>query len=118
MGVVCFQNGRPEASIARSRFTHASSQGSSPALIRVQHLSSLHGEQTRFFALTPSPSPTAWERGVGAHGGAPCSAFYSTARLWDDGIIDPVDTRTVLALALSAAYNAPIPDTKFGVFRM
>jgi 3-methylcrotonyl-CoA carboxylase beta subunit len=46
------------------------------------------------------------------------SAFYSTARLWDDGIIDPVDTRTVLALALSAAYNAPIPDTKFGVFRM
>ncbi len=46
------------------------------------------------------------------------SAFYSTARLWDDGVIDPVDTRTVLALALSAAYNAPIPDTKFGVFRM
>jgi Acetyl-CoA carboxylase, carboxyltransferase component (subunits alpha and beta) len=46
------------------------------------------------------------------------SAFYSTARLWDDGIIDPADTRTVLALALSAAYNAPIPDTKFGVFRM
>ncbi len=46
------------------------------------------------------------------------SAFYSTARLWDDGIIDPVDTRTVLALALSAAYNAPVPDTKFGVFRM
>jgi acetyl-CoA carboxylase carboxyltransferase component len=46
------------------------------------------------------------------------SAFFSTARLWDDGIIDPADTRTVLALALSAAYNAPIPDTKFGVFRM
>jgi len=46
------------------------------------------------------------------------SAFCSTARLWDDGIIDPADTRTVLALALSAAYNAPIPDTKFGVFRM
>jgi acetyl-CoA carboxylase carboxyltransferase component len=46
------------------------------------------------------------------------SAFYSTARLWDDGIVDPVDTRTVLALALSAAYNAPVPDTKFGVFRM
>ncbi|BCW94953.1 MAG: hypothetical protein WHS44_08030 [Fimbriimonadales bacterium] len=46
------------------------------------------------------------------------SAFYSTARLWDDGIIDPADTRTVLALALSAAYNAPIPETRFGVFRM
>jgi 3-methylcrotonyl-CoA carboxylase beta subunit len=38
--------------------------------------------------------------------------------MWDDGIIDPVDTRTVLALGLSAAYNAPIPEAKFGVFRM
>ncbi|MER3403001.1 MAG: methylcrotonoyl-CoA carboxylase [Armatimonadota bacterium] len=46
------------------------------------------------------------------------SAFYSTARLWDDGIIDPVDTRTVLALGISMACNAPIPETKFGVFRM
>jgi acetyl-CoA carboxylase carboxyltransferase component len=46
------------------------------------------------------------------------SAYYSTARLWDDGIIDPLDTRTCLALGLSAATNAPIPDTKFGVFRM
>ncbi len=46
------------------------------------------------------------------------NAFYSTARLWDDGIIDPMDTRTYLALGLSAACNAPIPDTKFGVFRM
>jgi acetyl-CoA carboxylase carboxyltransferase component len=44
--------------------------------------------------------------------------YYSTARLWDDGIIDPVDTRFVLALGLSAALNAPIPETKFGVFRM
>ncbi len=46
------------------------------------------------------------------------SPYYSTARLWDDGVIDPVDTRTVLALGLSAAYNAPIPDARFGVFRM
>ena len=46
------------------------------------------------------------------------NAYYSTARLWDDGIIDPVDTRTVLALGISAALNAPIPETKFGVFRM
>ncbi|HYT75170.1 MAG TPA: carboxyl transferase domain-containing protein [Vicinamibacterales bacterium] len=46
------------------------------------------------------------------------SPYYSTARLWDDGILDPADTRTALALALSAAYNAPIPDPKFGVFRM
>jgi 3-methylcrotonyl-CoA carboxylase beta subunit len=38
--------------------------------------------------------------------------------LWDDGVIDPVDTRSMLALGLSAAYNAPIPDPSFGVFRM
>jgi acetyl-CoA carboxylase carboxyltransferase component len=44
--------------------------------------------------------------------------YYSTARLWDDGIIDPLDTRRVLALGLAAACNAPIPDTTFGVFRM
>jgi acetyl-CoA carboxylase carboxyltransferase component len=46
------------------------------------------------------------------------SAFYSSARLWDDGVIDPRDTRKVLALGLSAAYNAPIPEPKYGVFRM
>ncbi len=44
--------------------------------------------------------------------------YYSTARLWDDGVIDPVDTRMVLALGLSAALNAEIPGTPFGVFRM
>src|SRR5437588_3852924 len=44
--------------------------------------------------------------------------YFSTARLWDDGVIDPVDTRTVLALGLSAALNADIPATPFGVFRM
>jgi 3-methylcrotonyl-CoA carboxylase beta subunit len=44
--------------------------------------------------------------------------YFATARLWDDGIIDPADTRRVLALGLSASLNAPIPDTKFGVFRM
>jgi len=44
--------------------------------------------------------------------------YYSTARLWDDGIIDPRDTRTVLALGLTAALDAPIPETTFGVFRM
>jgi 3-methylcrotonyl-CoA carboxylase beta subunit len=46
------------------------------------------------------------------------SPYYSTARLWDDGILDPAHTRTALALAISAAYNAPIPPAKFGVFRM
>jgi acetyl-CoA carboxylase carboxyltransferase component len=44
--------------------------------------------------------------------------YHSTARLWDDGIIDPLDTRRVLALGLSAALNAPIPETIFGIFRM
>ncbi len=44
--------------------------------------------------------------------------YYASARLWDDGIIDPADTRQTLALGLSAALNAPIPRTRFGVFRM
>ncbi|HXE49184.1 MAG TPA: carboxyl transferase domain-containing protein [Ramlibacter sp.] len=44
--------------------------------------------------------------------------YYATARLWDDGVIDPADTRRVLALGLSATLNAPIPEPKFGVFRM
>jgi acetyl-CoA carboxylase carboxyltransferase component len=46
------------------------------------------------------------------------SAYYSTARIWDDGIIDPADTRTVLGLGVSAALNAPPVETRFGVFRM
>jgi acetyl-CoA carboxylase carboxyltransferase component len=46
------------------------------------------------------------------------SPYYSTARLWDDGVIDPLDTRRVLALGLASALNAPIPETTFGVFRM
>ena len=46
------------------------------------------------------------------------SPYYSTARLWDDGILDPAETRAALALGLSAAFNAPVPVPKFGVFRM
>ena len=46
------------------------------------------------------------------------SAYYSTARLWDDGIIAPLDTRTVLALALGACSNAPLADPAYGIFRM
>jgi 3-methylcrotonyl-CoA carboxylase beta subunit/propionyl-CoA carboxylase len=49
------------------------------------------------------------------HEGSP---YYSTARLWDDGILDPVETRRTLALGLSASYNAPLAEAKFGVFRM
>jgi acetyl-CoA carboxylase carboxyltransferase component len=44
--------------------------------------------------------------------------YYSTARLWDDGVLDPAETRTALGLAISASYNAPIEETEFGVFRM
>ena len=46
------------------------------------------------------------------------SPYYSTARLWDDGVIDPRDTRDVLGLAISASLNAPFPDNRYGVFRM
>ena len=49
------------------------------------------------------------------HEGSP---YYSTARLWDDGILDPVDTRTALALGLSVAFNGPILEPRFGIFRM
>ena len=44
--------------------------------------------------------------------------YFASARLWDDGVIDPADTRRVLALALSASFNRPIAQTRFGVFRM
>jgi 3-methylcrotonyl-CoA carboxylase beta subunit len=49
------------------------------------------------------------------HEGSP---YHSTARLWDDGVIDPLDTRKVLALGLDAASRAPLEPTTFGVFRM
>jgi 3-methylcrotonyl-CoA carboxylase beta subunit/propionyl-CoA carboxylase len=46
------------------------------------------------------------------------SPYYSTARLWDDGILDPLEMRRVLGLALSVTLNAPIDETTYGVFRM
>jgi 3-methylcrotonyl-CoA carboxylase beta subunit len=63
-------------------------------------------EQARF----KSPTVERYE-----HEGSP---YFSTARLWDDGVIDPLDTRRVLAMGLAAAVNAPIPEPKWGVFRM
>jgi 3-methylcrotonyl-CoA carboxylase beta subunit len=45
-------------------------------------------------------------------------SYYASARLWDDGILDPQDTRATIGLAMSAAMNAAIPDTQFGIFRM
>ena len=44
--------------------------------------------------------------------------YFATSRLWDDGLVDPVDARMTLGLAISAALNRPVEDTKFGVFRM
>jgi acetyl-CoA carboxylase carboxyltransferase component len=44
--------------------------------------------------------------------------YFATARLWDDGVIDPLDTRRVLAMGIEASLSAPIPETRFGVFRM
>ena len=46
------------------------------------------------------------------------SAYFSTARLWDDGILDPLNTRIALGLGIAMSLNAPIPDHRFGVFRM
>jgi len=46
------------------------------------------------------------------------SAYYSTSELWDDGILDPVDTRNALGMAISASLNAPLGDRGYGVFRM
>ena len=46
------------------------------------------------------------------------SPYFATARLWDDGVIDPIDTRRVLAMAIEASLCAGIPETRFGVFRM
>ena len=46
------------------------------------------------------------------------SPYYSTARLWDDGVIDPLDTRSVLALGIAAARHAPLEPIRYGVFRM
>jgi 3-methylcrotonyl-CoA carboxylase beta subunit len=44
--------------------------------------------------------------------------YYASARLWDDGVVDPADMRRLLGLAISASLNAPIEDTQFGIFRM
>ena len=46
------------------------------------------------------------------------SPYYSTSHIWDDGIIDPVDTRTLLGLGISMSLNQPIPDQRYGIFRM
>ncbi len=59
-----------------------------------------------------------FKAGIRAQYDAQGSPYYSTARLWDDGVIDPVDTRRVLGMGLAAAANAPIPEPSYGIFRM
>jgi 3-methylcrotonyl-CoA carboxylase beta subunit len=66
----------------------------------------------------PGPEQEAFMGGIREQYEQQGNPYYATARLWDDGILDPAGTRRALALGLSAAYNAPIPDARFGVFRM
>jgi 3-methylcrotonyl-CoA carboxylase beta subunit len=66
----------------------------------------------------PAEEEEAFKRPIRAQYESQGHPYYATARLWDDGIIDPADTRRVLALGLSAALNAPTAPTRFGVFRM
>jgi hypothetical protein len=99
--------------------------GNLKELIRVHRLSSLCARRARFFALTPSPSPTGWERGVGAHGGAPCSAFpLSRRRERGTKGVRAIQRTCWFTLALGKIAPAsktscrtvvPLPDLKEGV---
>jgi len=66
----------------------------------------------------PAEDEEAFKAPIRAQYDAQGHPYYASARLWDDGIIDPADTRRVLGLSISASLNAPIPETRFGVFRM
>jgi 3-methylcrotonyl-CoA carboxylase beta subunit len=78
-------------------------------------ISVMGGEQA---ALVLSQVGDADPEAIRAKYEAEGNPYYSTARLWDDGILDPLDTRRVLALGLAAALNAPVPESRFGIFRM
>ena len=66
----------------------------------------------------PTPTATPSRRRSSRRYEREGSPYFATARLWDDGVIDPLDTRRVLAMGIEAALHAPIPETRFGVFRM
>ncbi|HXD84772.1 MAG TPA: carboxyl transferase domain-containing protein, partial [Rudaea sp.] len=66
----------------------------------------------------PASEEEAFKAPIRAQYEAQGHPYYATARLWDDGIIDPADTRRVLGLAISASLNAPIETGRYGVFRM
>ncbi|MFC1502721.1 carboxyl transferase domain-containing protein, partial [bacterium] len=61
---------------------------------------------------------TAFKKSIIERYESEATPYYSTARIWDDGILDPVDTRTALGLSIAMSLNAPVPDQKYGVFRM
>ena len=83
-------------------------------------ISVMGGEQaaTVLAIVRGSPDDEDFKAPIRAQYEAQGHPYYSTARLWDDGVIDPLDTRAMLALGISAAYNAPIPEPRYGVFRM
>ncbi|MBN9509412.1 MAG: methylcrotonoyl-CoA carboxylase [Alphaproteobacteria bacterium] len=66
----------------------------------------------------PAEEEEAFKRPIEAQYETQGHPYYASARLWDDGVIDPAETRTALALGIAAALNAPIPPTRFGLFRM
>jgi 3-methylcrotonyl-CoA carboxylase beta subunit len=66
----------------------------------------------------PAEDEEAFKRPIRERYEAQGSPYYSTARLWDDGVIDPLDTRRMLALALAVAAGSPIEPVRYGVFRM
>ncbi|KIY95228.1 3-methylcrotonyl-CoA carboxylase beta subunit [Monoraphidium neglectum] len=66
----------------------------------------------------PAEEAAAFKEAIAARYDSEGSPYYASARLWDDGVIDPAETRRVVGLSLAAALNAPIKDTRFGVFRM
>ncbi len=75
----------------------------------------VHGERR---PARPDAERDAFEAPILAEYERQGSPYYSTAGLWDDGVIDPLDTRRVLAMGISAALNAEIAETRFGIFRM
>jgi 3-methylcrotonyl-CoA carboxylase beta subunit len=83
-------------------------------------ISVMGGEQaaTVLSIVRGAPDDEAFKEPIRTQYEAQGNPYYSTARLWDDGIIDPLDTRSALALGISASFNAPIPEPRYGVFRM
>ena len=81
-------------------------------------LSTVRGASLPGGAWASEPERDAFEAPILERYEAEGNPYFATARLWDDGIIDPLDTRRVLSMGIDAALHAPIPETRFGVFRM